>query len=477
MKKLLTWICTFCMCGIVALPGNAAECSIVSNRDALDWTLGIIGGGIGWATGGAIGASLAPFGLIGRGGIDPVVGTLRINGTILASSVGGAVAGASVASKIYGKEDYLCFDEKGKKCLQCDMHQVGRTYECDDDKVVIAPGFVKKCHTRLVGKDEWENYNGIGICKGSKIQGIPKGGKVALDIRSSFLKDFTSDGIYGVYVVSSKSACFMVDCADGWEYDSANKVCKEKSTPTPTPTPKKTCRQERTEKRMSDKAIACCDTGSLADWNGTDCVCRDKTTEFKIVNGVGKCVPKQTNPIVGPGDNHTPEPKKCDDPVNMDANCDCKPQYTYNYNGRCKCNDDNARLVDGACNCKHIDGAEFKNGECVCKNKDKEISGGKCVWNAAHLAKLKAEIDSKYSKVKELTDSFKKNVWRDAEGNFNTARLASDSIAGVVLGTVGGVVTAHVVKKAQLKQGFEDIQCHIGGQSVAGYGDGFVVGR
>ncbi len=90
---------------------------------------------------------------------------------------------------------------------------------------------------------------------------------------------------------------------------------------------------------------------------------------------------------------------------------------------------------------------------------------------------LNTEISGYYSRLSEIRDSFKLNVWRDAEGNFNTARLASDSIAGVVLGTVGGVVTAHLVKKNQLKKGFEDIQCHIGGQSVADYGDGFVVGR
>jgi hypothetical protein len=90
---------------------------------------------------------------------------------------------------------------------------------------------------------------------------------------------------------------------------------------------------------------------------------------------------------------------------------------------------------------------------------------------------LNTEISGYYSRLSEIRDTFKLNVWRDAEGNFNTARLASDSIAGVVLGTVGGVVTAHLVKKNQLKKGFEDIQCHIGGQSVADYGDGFVVGR
>jgi hypothetical protein len=68
------------------------------------------------------------------------------------------------------------------------------------------------------------------------------------------------------------------------------------------------------------------------------------------------------------------------------------------------------------------------------------------------------------------------NVWTNAEGKFNTARLASDSIAGVVLGTAGGLITSSVMKKKQAEQGFEDLKCVVGGQPVAGWGDEFNVG-
>lgn len=68
------------------------------------------------------------------------------------------------------------------------------------------------------------------------------------------------------------------------------------------------------------------------------------------------------------------------------------------------------------------------------------------------------------------------SVWKNDEGKFNTARLASDSIAGVVLGTVGGVVTSTVMKKNQVKKGFENIQCTVDSQPVASYGDEFSVG-
>jgi outer membrane protein OmpA-like peptidoglycan-associated protein len=69
-----------------------------------------------------------------------------------------------------------------------------------------------------------------------------------------------------------------------------------------------------------------------------------------------------------------------------------------------------------------------------------------------------------------------RSVWKTAEGSFNGARLASDSIAGVVLGTAGGLITSSIVKKNQLSSGFDSVMCTIGGQTVASYGDEFRVG-
>ena len=69
-----------------------------------------------------------------------------------------------------------------------------------------------------------------------------------------------------------------------------------------------------------------------------------------------------------------------------------------------------------------------------------------------------------------------RSVWTTEEGKFNYARLASDSVAGIVLGTAGGLITSKIVKKNQLSKGLENIMCTIGGQSVASYGDEFSVG-
>jgi hypothetical protein len=87
------------------------------------------------------------------------------------------------------------------------------------------------------------------------------------------------------------------------------------------------------------------------------------------------------------------------------------------------------------------------------------------------IERLRGEIAGKIAGWKDTL-----SVWKDKQGNFNTARLASDSIAGVVLGTAGGLITSHVVKKSQVKSGFEDINCVIGGQKVADWHDEFTVG-
>ena len=112
---------------------------------------------------------------------------------------------------------------------------------------------------------------------------------------------------------------------------------------------------------------------------------------------------------------------------------------------------------------------------------------GKCISDVEYQQIVKqqqeAKIATSKSVMKKATKEldairagFDVSVWKNEEGNFNTARLVSDSVAGVVLGTAGGLITSNVVKKNQVESGFEKIQCTIGGQSVANWGDEFVVG-
>ena len=137
--------------------------------------------------------------------------------------------------------------------------------------------------------------------------------------------------------------------------------------------------------------------------------------------------------------------------------------------------------MDSGCRCTVVPETHEESGKCVCNDSNKEIKSKKCEYTEAYLdsqrAKISAEIASISGSLTATINSLERSVWKDSEGNFNTARLASDSIAGVVLGTAGGIITSKLVKKNQLKKGFEDIQCYIGGQVVADYGDDFVVGN
>lgn len=93
--------------------------------------------------------------------------------------------------------------------------------------------------------------------------------------------------------------------------------------------------------------------------------------------------------------------------------------------------------------------------------------------NVNYAQQKKTEIGLIVSELKRMNGEFDRSHWKTASGNFNGARLASDSIAGVVLGTAGGLITSNVIKKNQIRGGFEDLQCVIGGQVVANYNDEF----
>ena len=112
-----------------------------------------------------------------------------------------------------------------------------------------------------------------------------------------------------------------------------------------------------------------------------------------------------------------------------------------------------------------------------------QISSAVSVKQDAHITitkgnhqTLEQRIKSIVAYLRNVSESQGTSVWKNKEGNFNSSRLVSDSVAGVVLGTAGGLITSNVIKKNQVKGGFEDISCTIGGQVVAGWKDEFRVG-
>ena len=90
--------------------------------------------------------------------------------------------------------------------------------------------------------------------------------------------------------------------------------------------------------------------------------------------------------------------------------------------------------------------------------------------------KSRDKVNSAMSVLNAFAAGEDASVWKNADGKFNTARLASDATAGVVLGTAGGLISNRLIKKNQIKKGFDGISCYVGGQIVADYGDEFTVG-
>lgn len=129
------------------------------------------------------------------------------------------------------------------------------------------------------------------------------------------------------------------------------------------------------------------------------------------------------------------------------------------------------------------------DAETFAKTKDKILnkfiqSDGCCLDQKAAITQMlhftiynfnsnKAETDVQYawSVISRAIDKDKLSVWKTENGRFNGARLGVDAGAGVVLGTVGAVITNKVVKNSQKKNGLENIKCTIGGQEVAKFGE------
>lgn len=124
------------------------------------------------------------------------------------------------------------------------------------------------------------------------------------------------------------------------------------------------------------------------------------------------------------------------------------------------------------CTCQPAQPAVVKQGDVSVQSGEKDAN----TKNTEEAGKNVEQAITELNAIIGKDNLPKANKWRDADGNFNTARLASDVTAGVVLGTAGALITSHLVKKHQVSEGFEDIQCTISGQTVAGFGDEFTVG-
>ena len=175
--------------------------------------------------------------------------------------------------------------------------------------------------------------------------------------------------------------------------------------------------------------------------------------------------------------------------LELGKTCDCRGDgYMFEFvlGKGCVLNSAYAACISDAA---VASGSRWKDGSKKCGCGDKEpdyywnIEQELCVKsekliNQENANQITAKVSELDANITKGLDGWQKtlSVWKTEEGKFNTARLASDSIAGVVLGTAGGLITSKVVKKNQVKSGFEDIECTVGGQKVADWHDEFTVG-
>ncbi len=271
--------------------------------------------------------------------------------------------------------------------------------------------------------------------------------------------------------------CWQWECAESDMVRNGGKCVPDTSAPNPTPAPGggtgSKCRAQRAGADWSDRARACCDLPkSVAEVVGKeDCNCLEPGKSFQIVAGRGVCVDAAAGA-----------------PVPGGFTCPAEDSILFNsYRQRCVNNAEALKAIadlENACATKQITNKELYQAlkdvvwlyvqECgaapavVQPNDDGGVSGEATI--------VAQRIRSSYEVLQDLIADFDVTVWRNEEGKFNTARLASDSIAGVVLGTAGGLISSNVIKKSQIKNGLEDIQCTVGGQVVGSFGDEFRVG-
>lgn len=281
-------------------------------------------------------------------------------------------------------------------------------------------------------------------------------------------------------------ACCKAGKATKWEGDEANGRCicldnnKEWKNGQCVNKGNQTCETLWTG---NDEAIACCK--AQGDWVDGKCVCKDdKDWKYDTATKNGICIAKDKPSDDKPTDDKPAAETDCVYTFNMDIKC--KNGNTYHKGEQRKLTAEEAKKIGGCDSFK----SQMQSVESLLAETKREITSMQelvklvCKDDSITVimpvvvgpdAKQVADAKSKISSFFTSAESGA-SVWRDAEGKFNTARLASDLTAGVVLGTVGGVVSGVVIKKKQVEKGFDALHCTVGGQTVADWGDEFSVG-
>ena len=395
----------------------------------------------------------------------------------------------------------------------------GRGYECDefnspscaiDDEIEMPVGHVfegevikqkrrYKCVVGLFGDDKWEIVDD-GFCSTKAFGDIAVGScveegsscKNLTDIDCSGYNKTDSNGtiFYGICLDGPKFICKAVECKDGF-FANDDGICVPKQQNNDNEKDDNddgngddgdndnegddgnggddgnsnySCLQRCINLTGSQKAecAACCVVpASLAKWENGVCKCQQNPNQKFNISEL-KCEDVVAQPEIN-------DPNACD-PEQLAQIMQWKIKYSSNA--------EISTLIDvviqycnGNSKNKEVFNAYFLNIQITIN----ELEEGKKVSSEMNASKTK--ISAAVEEMDTISAGFDDSVWKNEEGKFNTSRLISDSVAGVVLGTAGGLITSSVLKKNQVEDGFENIQCTIGGQVVAGWGDQFVVGR
>lgn len=230
------------------------------------------------------------------------------------------------------------------------------------------------------------------------------------------------------------------------------------------------------------EAVACCEAGE--NWIDGKCECdENKNWKYDEKAKTGKCIDNDS--VVNPGSTTTCTKTDCVITINQSIKCSYNDNYLNSTENYPVCKEDlDARNLN--CNGLKAKVSSCTDTECIRNwltridaydELIKRVCGGSGVVttpvtdNGAEILAAENTLTSFFRNAE--SDA---SVWKDKDGNFNTARLASDLTAGVILGTVGGVVSGVVIKKKQVEKGFDALHCTVGGQTVADWGDIFNVG-
>ena len=381
----------------------------------------------------------------------------------------------------------------GSDCYVCD---VKNDNSCNFNDIIAitdrngSPMMAYQCTDTRGAKDTWVRINEmeLGICGDSplsQMDGVIMGARLS-EIRAGD----TTAGTRSVKITQTgryASLCQYRECMTGYK-PSIGRLCVkvestvpvEAATPpaqttvtppanTTTPGTSSNCEARckgMTGERRSQCVTCCAVSRSVAEWRDPKCVCVDSTKVWDVETA--QCV--------------TPTPTQPTQPVQPVADYECSASMISQLNVWVDNYPDCVVQINNLIEYCDSD-PQASEANSIYAQIQQCVNNAQAAAEAAQATALlqsqnasRQNITSAISTLDGIKSGLKLTVWRDEEGKFNTSRLLSDSIAGVVLGTAGGLITSNVVKKNQVEDGFEDLQCAIGGQAVAGWGDEFRVG-